>query len=136
MDLKRFVLAGIIGGAVLFAVSTAIGLLVQAVLPYNVLELGGMRAVEDPVMLLFFLHPWVIGFAMAILYSYVKVALRGTIWRRGALFGSLVWLVASIPSAFIVYTSMDYPLGFTANQFFGSLLYMIAAGVVVVRLME
>ena len=102
-------------------------------LPYNILELGGMRAVEDPLMMLFFVSPWVTSFAMAIVYSFVKDCFKSDCCHGGTKFGFLIWLVAGLPSAFIVYTSMTYPLGFTVDSVIGSLLYFIAAGIFIAK---
>jgi hypothetical protein len=46
----------------------------------------------------------------------------------------LGWVVYGIPSAFIVFSSMDYPIGFTVNSVIGSLLYMLGAGITITRL--
>lgn len=135
-DFRKFLVAGILGGIVIFIVSWIVDYFTQMVWPYNVLELGGMRAVTDPVMLLFFLHAWVMAFALAFVYPYLKGNLEGTIGHKGAKFGFIAWIVASIPSAFIVYTSMNYPIGFTFNSVVGSLLYMLAAGITIARFME
>lgn len=133
MDVKKILLGGVLGGIAIFIVSFVFGYLVQLVLPYNMLELGGMRAVEDPLMLLFFVSPWVTSFAMAIVYSFVKSSFQGNKKCAGKKFGLLVWLVAGLPSAFIVYTSMTYPLGFTVDSVIGSLLYFMAAGIVIAK---
>lgn len=136
MKLKKVVLAGILAGIVICVVSLIVQMLVNLVLPYNVMELGGMRAVTDPIMLLFFVHPWVLGFAMAVVYGFLGSSLKGSWLCRGKHFGVLVWLVAALPSAFLVFTSMDYPLGFTVNSVIGSLLYVVAAGMVIAKIME
>jgi len=136
MDIKKVFIAGILAGIVIEIISLIFGTIIQAVWPYNILELGGMRAMNDPIMLLFFLNPWVIGFAMAIMYSYTGKAIEGSIIWKGKKFGLLVWLVSSIPSAYIVFTSMNYPIGFTINSVVGSFFYMIGAGITIARVME
>lgn len=137
MDTKKFLISGFFAGLVIFFISLIFGFLVPIFLPYNVLELGGMRAATDPVMLLFFLHYWVYGFAMAFVYPHFSNAItKGTYIDKGKLFGFLMWLVATLPSAFVVYTSMDYPIGFTFSQLVGGLIYMLLAGIVIAKFME
>lgn len=136
MNWKKFILAGVIGGVVITAVSLIVGSIITFLFPYNVLELGGMRTVTDPVMMLFFLHPWVLSFAMALVYPYFSKVLEGNYLCKGKKFGVLVWAVASIPSAFLVYSSMDYPVGFTVNSVIGSLLYVLAAGITIAKIMD
>lgn len=134
MDIKKTIIAGIVAGIVIEIVSLISDFLVQVVWPYNVLELGGMRAMNDPILMLFFLHPWILGLALAIIYPHIK--LTGNYIQKGKKFGLLMWLVSSLPSAFIVYTSMNYPLGFIVNSVVGSFLYMLAAGIAIAKLME
>ena len=133
MKLKNILVSGILGGIAIFVVWLIAGILVQVSGLYNVMTLGGMRSASDPVMLLFFLHPWVISFAMAIVYSQVGKAFEGTLMQKGIKFGLLAWLVSSIPSTFIVYTSMNYPLAFSVVSLAASFVYMALAGVVVAK---
>jgi len=136
MKLKNILFSGFASGLVIFAVWMAVSMLIQLVAPYDVLALGGMRAKEDPVMLLFLLHPWVIGFALAVVYQQVAGALTGTGTQKGVKFGLLMWLVSSLPSAFIVFTSMDYPPAFTVSSVVSSLISMPLAGAATAKLME
>jgi hypothetical protein len=97
-----------------------------------VLNLGGMRsATTDPIMILFFVYPWVLAFAMTCVYLKIEGLLEGDWMAKGKQFGCIIWVVAGIPSAFLVWSSMNYPIGFTINSLVGSLLYMIAGGIVI-----
>ena len=132
---KKCVVAGLAAGVVILVVSQVVDFLVTMAFPgYSVLDLGGMRAVTDPIMMLFFLHPFVLGLALAFLYPYLN--LKGGPMAKGKKFGLMMWLVIVIPSAFMVFASMDYPLPFTVSQVVGGLLYMLAAGVVIAKLMK
>jgi len=66
---------------------------------------------------------------MAAAFEKFRGCFRSKGLCRGKAFGIYVWLLAGLPSAFIVYTSMDYPLGFTVSSLAGSFLYMVAAGI-------
>lgn len=102
----------------------------QAIFNYDAVTLAGMRPIEDPICSLFFAYPFVLGFAMAIAFQKFKGSFKSKGLRRGQNFGIYVWLLAGLPSAFLVWSSMDYPLGFTLNSIIGSLIYLIAAGIV------
>jgi len=134
MDVKKFLISGIIGGIVIWIISFIFDSLVVMAFPYDILKLGGMRAIDDPLMMLFFLSPFVTAFAMSFVYQYFKF--EGNYLSKGKKFGFLVWLVAGVPSAFIVYTSMTYPVGFTISSVIGSLLYMLGGAIVIAKLME
>jgi hypothetical protein len=134
LDTKTIVVSGIVAGIVILVLSMIVSTATQALFDYNVLTLAGMRSVNDPVSMLFFLHPFVVGLAMAILYDFTKKSFTGTATRKGIVLGLLGWIVYGIPSAFIVFSSMDYPIGFTVNSVIGSLLYMLGAGITITRL--
>lgn len=126
-DLKKIAIGGIAAGIAITIVSWVVYFAVLAVFPFDMMKLGGMRAADDPIMMLWFLHPFVIGFAMSIAFQKFKGSFDKC---RGKAFGIFVWLLAGLPSAFLVWTSMTYPIGFTVNSLLGTLLYMIAAGLV------
>jgi hypothetical protein len=73
---------------------------------------------------------------MAIVYSKLGSAIKGTPMQKGVKFGLIMWLVSSLPSVFIVYTSMNYPIGFSLDSLLGSLIYMPLAGVVIAKIMK
>jgi hypothetical protein len=69
---KKIFVSGIAAGIVILLVGSIVNYLVQFVFPYNIFELGGMRSIDDPLMMLFFLHPFVLAFALAVVYSFVQ----------------------------------------------------------------
>jgi len=134
LETKRIVVSGIVAGIVVLVISMIISTATQTLFNYNVLTLAGMRSVNDPVSVLFFLHPFVVAFAASILYDFTKKSFTGTATRKGIVLGLLGWIVYGIPSAFIVFSSMDYPIGFTINSVIGSLVYMLGAGITITKL--
>ncbi len=136
MNAKQIIVSGIIAGIVILVVSMTFSMLSQSIFNYDVLKLDGMRSVNDPIMLLFFLHYFVIGFAITILYSFARKSFTGNAMQNGIALGILGWIVGSIPSAFVVFSSMSYPLGFTINSVIGSFVYMLAAGITVAKLSD
>jgi hypothetical protein len=134
LETKTIVISGIVAGIVILVLSMIVSTATQVLFDYNVLTLAGMRSVNDPVSILLFLHPFVVGLAMAILYDFTKKSFTGTAIRKGIVLGLLGWVVYGIPSAFIVFSSMDYPIGFTVNSVIGSLVYMLGAGITITKL--
>jgi len=134
LETKTIVVSGIVAGIVILVLSMIISTATQALFNYNVLTLAGMRSVNDPVSMLFFLYPFVVGLAVAIFYDFTKKSFTGTTLRKGIVLGLLGWIVYGIPSAFIVFSSMNYPTGFTVNSVIGSLVYMLGAGITITKL--
>jgi len=114
MDARNIVLGGIGGGILLFVLLFGLNSLIGMVVPYDISTFGGMRAMDDPVMLLFFLYPFVVSFAAAVVFDTVRNALQGTTVRKGLLFGGLFLVIMTIPSLFVMITTMDWPLVFYA----------------------
>ena len=135
-DFKKWLVSGFLGGIVFFVLSFIGQFIIQSFWPYNALELPGMRSIEDPVLLLFFLYPFVLSFAMALVFQAVFGSLKGNFEQKGRQFGVLCWLLASIPSAFVVFSSMNYPVGFHVENFIFSFAYLVAAGIVIARFSE
>lgn len=136
VNIKGIVTGGIVGGILLEIAMLASSALAAAVLPYDVLAIGGMRAVDDPVMALFFTWPFVFSFAAAVVFERVQGAFDGSAAWRGVRYGTVLFLLYTIPNLFVVYTSMDYPAGFyLANLLFGIVGFPLL-GVLLVRLAE
>ncbi|MCK8518273.1 hypothetical protein [Methanoculleus sp. 7T] len=112
MDAKKIIAGGFIGGIALLIVNFVISALIMLIAPYDVLALGGMRPADDPLVLFFFAYPFVLSFAAAILFDLVKDALQGPPSSRGMMFGAALILIYTIPSVFIAFASMNYPVGF------------------------
>lgn len=112
MDAKKIIAGGFIGGIALLIVNFVISALIMLIAPYDVLALGGMRPAGDPLVLFFFAYPFVLSFAAAILFDLVKDALQGSSSSKGMMFGAALILIYTIPSVFITFTSMNYPVGF------------------------
>jgi hypothetical protein len=134
LDIRRIVVSGLAAGVVILVVSTLVSTAIQMLFDYDVLSLEGMRSTSDPISVLFFLHPFVIALGLAILYDFAKNSFTGSLVRKGIVLALLGWIVYGIPSAFIVFSSMNYPVGFTINSVFGSLVYMICAGLTIATL--
>jgi len=134
LDFKKFVVSGILGGIAYFVLWLIVSFGVRPLLwPYNPLSLGGMRSINDPLMLLFFLYPFVAAFCMAAVYQKIEPVFKGSWMQKGKKFGLLVWVVATIPSFFVVLTSMNYPIGFFIENVVGGLVYTIAAGMAIAK---
>ncbi len=136
MRWKQVVVGGVVSGIVIIIIDLIFSWLTQAICQYNVLELSGMRGIDDPIAVLFFVYPWVLGFALCIVYSYLVDNLDENLRLKGLKFGLLMWIAIGFTSAFLVFSSMDYPIGFTINSFVSSLIYIPIAGVVISKIFD
>jgi hypothetical protein len=136
MKWKHVVVGGILSGIVIIIIDLIFSWITQTIWNYNILELPGMRTTEDPVAILFFIYPWVLGFALSIVYSQLGTALEGNSTSKGLKFGFLMWIAVGITSAFLVFSSMDYPVGFMVNSVVSSLIYIPLSGIVISRIFD
>lgn len=127
METRKIIISGLAGGIILLVLQFAFSFIAAIIAPFDVLTLGGMRAVNDPIMALFFAEPFVLAFAGAIAFSVVRGSFPGPARRAGIRFGLMMVLLITIPNTFVIFTSMNYPPGFhIANILFGLVGFPIA----------
>jgi hypothetical protein len=134
MNAKRIVIGGISAGFVLLIIMMVSGYLITLVLPADISRYGGMRAMGDPVMTLFYLYPFVVAFAAAILFDLVKGCLDGTTLKKGLMFGSMLICIMPVPSLYVMYTSMTWPVDFYLSTGIWELLSFPAMGILFARI--
>jgi hypothetical protein len=122
MQIKKILEAGIAGGILLFAVMIFTGFVANAFVPYNIFDIPGMRPATDPITAFFYIYPFIISFVSAILFDFLNPVLTGGIGRRGAIFGTLLIILITIPNQFVIYTSMYYPAGFYLSSILNGLI--------------
>jgi len=109
---KKIFIAALAGGVLLTLCQVVFSWMANAVAPYDIFATGGMRYATDPIMLLFFAYPFVLAFTSSLVFDTVEKALDGQTLRKGIGFGVILLLLVTIPSLFVIYTSMEYPAGF------------------------
>ncbi len=79
---------------------------------------------------LYFVHPFVMGLALAWFWNLCKHLFKGAYLRRGIEFGLLYWLVAIFPMMWLIYSTIDVSLNLVGSWLIFGLLQGIAAGLV------
>lgn len=137
MDGKRILIAGILGGIVLFIVLFGCSYIANLVAPYDIFALGGMRAMNDPIGVLFFAYPFVISFAGAIVFDMVKDALKPRCCGGAGLqFALILILLVMVPGMFAIYSSMTYPAGFYLGDILFAIIGFPLFGIICARIWE
>jgi hypothetical protein len=134
MDPKKILIGGITGGILLFIAQFAFSMIGNLISPYDVFAIGGMRARDDPVMLLFFAYPFVLSFTSAITFDRVKAALGGSCTGPGLTFGLILFLLVTVPGMFVIFSSMNYPLGFYIGNLLVGIIGFPAVGMLYARI--
>jgi len=134
MDAKKTIVAIILGGLVYLLASEALGILTQILLPFDWTAIGGMRNPADPMMALMLLYGFVLAIGAVVIYQYIN--LKGKLVQKGAKFGAMMWLLASIPSAFVIYATMSYPTGFYLNTLVFGFIDWVLVGIIIAWVFE
>jgi hypothetical protein len=134
MDLKKILIGGIAGGILLFIAQFVFSMIGNLIAPYDIFAIGGMRARDDPAMLLFFFYPFVLSFTSAIAFDRVKAALGGSCAGPGLTFGLILFLLVTVPGMFVIFSSMNYPLGFYIGNFLVGIIGFPALGMLYGRI--
>ena len=66
---------------------------------------GFMRSWQDPLMMVFFLYPFILGIVFAWLWDTTKSSFKGKM--RGCYFGWILFFLTTVPGMFITYTSFN-----------------------------
>ncbi len=134
MHIKKILLAGALGGLLLLVVILIAGEVAAAILPYDIYGIPGMRPVSDPVSVLFFVYPFVLAVAGAVLYDVFSPALSGGVVRKGAVFGLLLFVISTIPGLFVIWSSMYYPAGFYLSNALSGIIGFPLFGILCARI--
>ncbi len=129
--MKKFVISGLAAGLVILVLWYVVGALCGMLLGFNVASLPGLRGFSDPILMLYYLYPFILGFALAYAYPFVESKLKGDVVAKGLGFGIFAFVLNAIPSAYLDFTSTAYPLNFTVVSIVGPLLYLPAAGIAI-----
>ena len=134
LTVKTVLIAGILGGIWLF-IMTFLGSNAGTMsAPYDIMTLGGMRDANDPIIVLFFLYPFVLSFTSAVTFGMVRPALEGPDIYQGLRFGLVMILLVMIPGLYVIYSSMTYPPGFFIGSLFTDLIGFPVLGILYARI--
>lgn len=134
--MKKILVPGLIAGVAMVATWVVLSFVLNNVLPSIKMEYsnpGLFRPWSDPLMLLIYLHPFLVGLLLAWLWGKTKSIVPGSGYEKGLKFGFAYWLVTSIPGMFISYST--FPVSFTMifSWSLSGLIQALVAGVVLVK---
>lgn len=84
--------------------------------------------------ILYFLHPFVAGLALAWFWDRCKNFFPGSFLRRALEFGLLYWLVAVFPMMWLIYSAIDVSLALVGSWLVFGLLQGMAAGLLLQKM--
>ena len=133
--MKKIIVSGLIVGCILFIVSygglfLAIRLVPSLFIEYNnpLFKSDGSRDV------LFYLHAFIISFALSWFWDRFKGMFKGWFVVRGLEFGLVYSLIALLPVMWISFSSLDITLTMVVSWFVYGLFQAVVAGTVFAKI--
>jgi hypothetical protein len=133
--MKKIIIPGLIAGTILFIVSygglyTALHLFPKLFIEYNnpLFNSDGSRD------LLFYLHAFIISFALSWFWDRFKSLFHGHYLLRGLEFGFVYSIVALLPVMWITFSSLDITFLMVLSWFLYGLMQTIVTGIVFAKI--
>lgn len=133
--MKKIFLSGLIAGVILFVISygglyLSIKFFPDLFVMYNnpLFNSDGSRD------LLFYLHAFIISFALSWFWDRFKSLFNGSFILRGIEFGSVYALVALLPVMWITFSSLDITLVMVGSWFIYGFIQAIISGILFAKI--
>ncbi len=125
--MKKILIPGLAAGVVILVASLVLMQAFEALIPGLAAEYRTplFRPWSDPLMMLFFLYPFVLGVSFAWLWLKTK-----KVWESPYEMALAYFTVATIPGMFATITSMPYSFAMVATWTLGGLIYVLCAAIV------
>ncbi len=126
--MQKFLLKGFVAGIILLVLSyAALWILVNFFPDMAEQYYNPIFDMEGDKTYLYFLHPFILSFALAWFWRRFKSLFHGPFWWRGMEMGLVYGLIATLPSMWITFSSLSvsFPIVMTW------LLYGVFQGVIV-----
>lgn len=131
--MKKIILIGLLGGILVLIVGMLTGQLYQVLVPSIKIEFENLslfRSWNDPLMSLFFVHPFLLGIILAWVWTKVNgVILANSDLMKGVYFGLIVWLASTVPGMFISYSSFPISLAMILSWTISALIELLCLGI-------
>lgn len=133
--MKKFLLKGIVAGAVLLVFSYVALYLIVTFVPgvaeeyYNpIFDMGGDKTI------LYFLHPFILSFALAWFWRRFKSLFHGSFWVRGAEMGLVYAVVAVLPSMWITFSALAVSFSLVLSWLAYGLFQAVVVGIIYAKI--
>jgi hypothetical protein len=129
--MKKIIISGIVAGIALLILSV-LGLYITIWLFPTIAEQYFDPAfnMQSSRIMIYFVHPFIISFALAWFWSRVKGILTGSFLTRGIEFGLIYTLIATFPVMWLIYSAMSISLEMVATWFVFGVLQGVIAGLI------
>ena len=129
--MKKIIISGLVAGIILFIFSYGGLFFAVMFFPNHFIEYNNPIFNSDGSRdVLFYLHAFIISFALAWFWDRFKVLFKGPFIFRGLEFGFVYSIVALIPVMWITFSALDITISMVLSWYFYGLTQAIIAGLV------
>ena len=136
--MKRFI-SSLAVGAIMLVIGMLIGQLFQIIIPSlksEYMNPGLFRPWSDPLMLLMYAEPFVIGFILVWLWDKTNTLFKGdTSLEKGLKFGFAYWII-TIPGMIMSYSSFPVSLQLVVSWSVSGLIQTLCAGIYLSKVLK
>ena len=133
--MKRFLIKGFLAGAALLALSYVALNLIVAFFPQLAEQYyDPVFSFEGEKAILYFIHPFVLSFALAWFWRRFKSLFHGPFWWRGIEMGLVYGLIATLPSMWITFSSLAVSLGLVVTWLLYGVFQAIVVGIIFAKI--
>lgn len=129
--MRKVIPIGLLAGVIMLAASMVLSPVFQIVAPSLKTEYENanlFRPWSDPLMLLMFVQPFLVGIILAWIWQKTKGLFAGTAkWKNGLCFGLIYW-ATTIPGMIISYSTFPLSLMMVASWTASNLFAGLCAG--------
>jgi hypothetical protein len=133
--MQKFFIKGFAAGAILLVISyAALWVLVNFFPDMAEQYYNPIFDMEGDKTFLYFLHPFVLSFALAWFWRRFKSLFHGPFWWRGMEMGLVYGLIASLPSMWITFSSLSVSFGLVMTWLLYGVFQAVVVGIVYAKM--
>ncbi len=133
--MQKFFIKGFAAGAILLVLSyAALWVLVNFFPDMAEQYYNPIFDMEGDKTYLYFLHPFVLSFALAWFWRRFKSLFTGPFWWRGMEMGLVYGLIASLPSMWITFSSLSVSFGLVMTWLLYGVFQAVVVGIVYAKM--
>ncbi|MDP2749562.1 MAG: hypothetical protein Q8O89_01875 [Nanoarchaeota archaeon] len=136
--MKKIIIPGVIAGVAMLVLGLVLSQLLNLAIPSLAAEYQNanlFRAWTDPLMMIYFAYPIILGIILAGAWHLTKglIKVKGA-WKKGLHFGLALWIISNIPGMIITYSSFKVSLLMVLSWSLVGLLQGICAGTIFAKM--
>jgi hypothetical protein len=133
--MKRFLLKGMLAGVVLALFSYAALFLAVTLFPALAEQYyDPIFSFDDEKGILYFVHPFILSFALAWFWRRFKTLFHGSFWWRGIEMGLVYALIATLPSMWLTFSSLAVSFEMVLSWFAYGIFQAIVVGIIFAKI--